>query len=61
MTVQDYNVLVNLAERCRQNGLIKFEEFAIVADALQHAVEKINELKDQAVEVKPESTKKTKS
>lgn len=44
MTVQDLNVLVNLAERARQAGLIKFEEFAVVAESVKNAVEQINAL-----------------
>lgn len=44
MTVQTLNVLINLAERCRKNGLIKFEEFSLVETAIKEAVDTLNEL-----------------
>lgn len=41
MTVQDLNVLVNLAERARKAGLINFDEFAVVSEAVKNAVTQI--------------------
>lgn len=43
MSVQDLNVLVNLAERARERGLIRFDEFAVVAEAIKNAVVFIQE------------------
>lgn len=42
MKSQDLTVLVNLAERARQAGLIKFEEFAVVAEAVKNAAIQLN-------------------
>ncbi len=57
MNVQDLNVLINLAERARQAGLIKFEEFTIVGDAIKNAVSFLNEMaapaKTEEVPMKP--------
>lgn len=54
MTLQDLNVLVNLAERARQASLIKFEEFVVVAEAVKNAVDQINKLTNPVTSESPD-------
>lgn len=56
MSIQDLNVLVNLAERARQAGLIKFDEFEIVGTAIKNAITVIKTEQEKAEQVSESST-----
>lgn len=50
MEVQDLTVLINLADRCRKNGAISFDEFSIVEKAIKSAVAEVERLNKQSQE-----------